>query len=403
MRAALEAKDALGQCRAIAARFLRTQIDRGVAVDACPVCASAIDSAHLCGQFATPAAAHDPEADGWRERERRFNALAMQLQAAASALEARRIEARGEHAAILTQLQRCADATQHPVAQHAPAVRAAWKTVHQCCCEWQGRFKNATPSSAAVASAHGAVVQARQLLGALQAEERGLNEGLVQAQQDFAAFQRLGAALAARASLDAAPWDLALDEVQAASRRRAQRDRWIAVLTRMADARQAEADTVQSALVQDAGMQARFDALVSRIPHPSVQTLRYQGRDVMRAGVASQGKLSEGQTALVNIAATIAVAGKVAGAPNHLPGWLAFDEPTNGLDEAARQQVAEYLGSMTRQDLPLQIFVATFDEEFANRLQRAALNARRRVRRVRLPPFRPGQPCAPQIEDPLAT
>jgi DNA repair exonuclease SbcCD ATPase subunit len=122
----------------------------------------------------------------------------------------------------------------------------------------------------------------------------------------------------------------------------------------------------------------------------------------MRAGVASQDALSEGQTALVNIAATIAVAGKVAGAPGHLPGWLAFDEPTNGLDEAARQQVAEYLGSMTMRDLPLQIFVATFDEEFAIQLQRTALNAGRRVRRVRLPPFRPGQPCGLTIEDPLA-
>ena len=118
-----------------------------------------------------------------------------------------------------------------------------------------------------------------------------------------------------------------------------------------------------------------------------------------RAGAAAHDQLSEGQTALVNIAAAIAVAGQVAGAPGHPPGWIAFDEPTNGLDAEARQQVAEFLGSMTTHDLPCQLFVATFDEDFADRLQRTALTAGRRVRRVRMQPFRPGQPCNPQIED----
>jgi energy-coupling factor transporter ATP-binding protein EcfA2 len=399
MQAALEARDALGQCRAVAARYLRAQRDRGVAVDACPVCANAIDAS----QVLPPGdPAQDQEAHEWRTREQRFKALARNLQTAAEALETTRLQAQQEHAAILTRFRDCADTTRNPVAQHAPSVRAARQALHRRCSDWQIQFGSTTPSSAAVTAAREGVADARQLLDALQAEEHALNGGLAQAQRDFAAFQQLGAALAARASLDAAQWHLALDEVQAASRRQSQRDRWIAVLTRMAAARQAEAETAQATLVQDAGMQARFDALVSRIHHPSVQTLRYQGREVMRAGVASQDALSEGQTALVNIAATIAVAGKVAGAPGHLPGWLAFDEPTNGLDEAARQQVAEYLGSMTMRDLPLQIFVATFDEEFAIQLQRTALNAGRRVRRVRLPPFRPGQPCGLTIEDPLA-
>jgi hypothetical protein len=402
MQAALEAKNALVQCRAVADRYLRAQQDRGIAVEACPVCANAIDAKYVHAQIAPRDSDENQEADEWRDRERRFNALTRQLRTAAEALETSRNQAKAEHAAILRQFQRCADATHHPIAQHAPTVGAARQTIHQRCSGWKNQFGNATPSSAAVTAAREIVIKARQLVEALQAEERALNDGLAQARQDFAAFQHLGAVLAARASLDAAQWDLALDQVQAASRRSAQRDRWIAILNRMADDRQAEADNVQATLVQDAGTQARFDALVSRIPHPSVQTLRYYGRDVMRANVATQDRLSEGQTALVNIAATVAVAGKVAGAPDHPPGWIAFDEPTNGLDEAARKQVAEYLGGMTLQELPCQVFVATFDEEFANELQKAALGAGRKVRRVRMPPFRPGQHCTPQIEDPIA-
>lgn len=399
MRAALEAKDALGQCRAVAARYLRTEADRGVAVDACPVCAHAMDAARVCAQLAAPATAHDPETGGWREKEARFDSLAGQLEVKARALEAARDQASKEHADLRRPIGQCENALRNSISQHARTVTEARVAIFERCRDWMSDFGDAAPSSTAVTAASALVVRARKSVEGLQAEERALNEGLSQAQQEFAAFQALGTALAMRASLDAAPWNLALDELQAARRRQAQRDRWINVLNRMAHDRETEARAAQATLVKDTGMQARFDALVSRIRHPSVQTLQYQGVAVTRAGAEAHGQLSEGQTALVNIAAAIAVAGKVAGAPGHPPGWIAFDEPTNGLDAEARQQVAEYLGSMTTQDLPCQLFVATFDEDFADRLQRAAHTAGRRVRRVRMQPFRPGQPCDPRIED----
>jgi ABC-type molybdenum transport system ATPase subunit/photorepair protein PhrA len=399
MQAALEAKDALGQCRAIASGYLQAQAKRGIAVDACPVCAQPIDASQLDARLSAPAAEGDPESKVWRAARQRFDALAQQVESDAHASAMASAQAAAEHAGIRTPIRACMTALQAPVAQHAASVTAARTTILQRCNDWLANFEKTAPSSAAVTAAGAVVVQARRSLEALQAEERALNDGLVQAQQDFSAFQALGIALAARATLDATPWDLALDEVQAAARRQLQRDRWISVLNRMADAREAQASIAQSTVVNDPGVQARFTALVSRVPHPAVQTLRYQGSAVTRAGAAAHDQLSEGQTALVNIAAAIAVAGKVAGATGHPPGWIAFDEPTNGLDDAARYQVAEYLGGMTTQDLPCQIFVATFDEDFADRLQRAALAAGRRVRRVRMQPFRSGQPCNPQIED----
>jgi energy-coupling factor transporter ATP-binding protein EcfA2 len=401
MQDALEARDALGLCRAVAARYLRTQIDRGLAVEACPVCTNPIDAGHVCRQLTAAAAARDPEAAGWRQGQERFNALAGRIQTSAVAFNSAREQAFQEHARIRLSIERCATTLQNPVAQHAASVTAARLSTYQHCRNWLNEFGNAAPSSAAVNEANELATLARQSCRGLQAAQHALNEGLAQAQHDFLALQALGVVLAARASLDATPWDLALDAVQASSRRQAQRDRWIKVLTRMADSRQAEVNGMQAEIVKDANMQERFHALVKRIPHPSVQTLQYAVDDITRAGVGAKEQLSEGQTALVNIAATVAVAGKVAEAHGHDPAWIAFDEPTNGLDEAARQQVAGYLGSMTVQDLPLQVFVATFDEEFATQLQNAALGAGRRVRRVRLPAFRPGHQCIPKIEDPL--
>lgn len=399
MQAALEAKDALGQCRAIASGYLQAQAKRGITVDACPVCAQPIVASQLDARLSAPAAEGDAESTRWRAAKQRFDALVRRIETDAHAWATASAQAAAEHADRLTPIRACMTALPTPVAQHATSVTATRQAIHQSCSDWLATFENAPPSSAAFTAASAMVAEVRRSLEALQAEERALNDGLVQAQQDFSAFQALGIALAARASLDASPWDLALDEVQAAARRQAQRDRWISVLSRMAAAREAQALIAQSTVVNDPGVQARFAALVSRVPHPAVQTLQYQGSAVTRVGAAAHDQLSEGQTALVNIAAAIAVAGKVAGAIGHPPGWIAFDEPTNGLDAEARQQVAEYLGSMTTHDLPCQLFVATFDEDFADRLQRTALTAGRRVRRVRMQPFRPGQPCIPQIED----
>jgi ABC-type lipoprotein export system ATPase subunit len=399
MQAALEAKDALGQCRSIASGYLQAQSRRGVAVDSCPVCAQPIDPAQVGARLEATTGGNDPEADGWRTAKAGFDALIGQIKTNRSAWSSASSQAAAEHAEIKTPIGNCAAALQALVAQHADSVTAARRAVHQRCTTWLADFGNSAPSSAAVTQAREVVAFARQSQTELQREEQALNDGLVQAQQEFAEFQTLGTALAARALLDEARWDLAIDQVQSVARRTAQRDRWIAVLNRMADVRETKARSAQATVVNDPGVQARFTALVSRIQHPALQSLRYQGSTVVREGTPVQDNLSEGQTALVNIAAAVAVAGKVADSPDHKPGWIAFDEPTNGLDEDARRQVAEFLGGMTVQDLPCQVFVATFDEDFAQRLRNAARAAGRRVGHVPLPPLQAGGNCTLRIED----
>ena len=93
----------------------------------------------------------------------------------------------------------------------------------------------------------------------------------------------------------------------------------------------------------------------------------------------------------------MAVVGKVAGTPSHRPGWIVFDEPTNGLDDEGREQVADYLGGLTTDEVPSQIVVTTFNKDFAERLMTAATQAGRRVQHVDLPDFQLGRPFSPTL------
>jgi energy-coupling factor transporter ATP-binding protein EcfA2 len=103
---------------------------------------------------------------------------------------------------------------------------------------------------------------------------------------------------------------------------------------------------------------------------------------------------------LVNIAAAIAVVGMVAGTPDHRPGWIVFDEPTNGLDSNGCKQVAQYLGSLTVADVSCQIVIATFDTAFAEQLMSCAVSqGNRRVKHVSLPEFQPGHAVSPVVRE----
>ena len=160
------------------------------------------------------------------------------------------------------------------------------------------------------------------------------------------------------------------------------------------------ASTAESTVVTDPGVQERFNRLLDLLKyHTGLQTLKFCGKEVQLNGVAASNTLSEGQTVLVNIAATIAVVGKVAGTAEHRPGWIVFDEPTNGLDEEGRNQVAEYLGGLSITDVPSQIVVATFDTKFAEKLITKATATGRRGKHVELQDFKPGSTVQPKIRE----
>ena len=141
--------------------------------------------------------------------------------------------------------------------------------------------------------------------------------------------------------------------------------------------------------------------MIARLPnHRRLNALQFRG-DKVELGQQNAGDtLSEGQNVLVNVAAAMAVVGKVAGTPDHRPGWIVFDEPTNGLDAESCAQVAQYLGGLTIADVPSQIVVATFDPVFAEQLMNCSVaQAQRRVKHVSLPEFQPGRAVTPVIRE----
>jgi DNA repair exonuclease SbcCD ATPase subunit len=135
-------------------------------------------------------------------------------------------------------------------------------------------------------------------------------------------------------------------------------------------------------VLSDERIRERFTRLLGKFDDvdPWLASLVYDGSEL-------PNHFSEGQTVLVNLAAALTVASAVIGKPGHTPGWVVLDEPTNALDSVAVERMADYLGSLGLDDLPAQMFVATFDEDFANKLVNRARKAGRRVRRISLRRF----------------
>ena len=234
----------------------------------------------------------------------------------------------------------------------------------------------------------------------LLSTETALNANLGADQKEFRDLQVLGVALAARHALDTLSWEAQLDKIDADRRSTTQRDLWLTVLQAMATKRQTQAASAEDQVVNDPGVQDRFNRLLKLLKHHTrLQTLKFCGKEVQLTDGAANNTLSEGQTVLVNIAATIAVVGKVAGTAEHRPGWIVFDEPTNGLDEEGRNQVAEYLGGLSITDVPSQIVVATFDTKFAEKLITKATATGRRGKHVELQDFKPGSTVQPKIRE----
>jgi hypothetical protein len=165
---------------------------------------------------------------------------------------------------------------------------------------------------------------------------------------------------------------------------------WEAAIRELIEERGAQERTARDRILQDPEVRDRFDRLVRQLhSHPLMRDLELNEDNVSADGEPLFGKspgkrnsisrLSEGYQVLVNLAAFIAVAGHVREGQQHKVGWILLDEPTNGLDPDHRAMVADYLGSLDRTIMPRQIFVTTFEPEFAARLARAARrdNARR--------------------------
>ena len=392
---AIAAIDLLRDCRERAARYIRGRIAAGATCDACPVCEQPVDGPHLQGTIEARLSGESPEASGWRATATRLEELRKSLQAREAAYGDAQRAASREHDLMRTAITRSVP-NLRAAAGWAPSAVECAERVRVECERWLERHATG-PSEEAVREAQALHETAKSAIEQLDRESAQLNDGLHQAQQDFQAFQRLGSLLAIQAAIDATEWTVSLDQVDAERRRAEQRELWCKVLRSLAEESQASADAASSTVVDDSGVQERFRRLLARLAtsQQALAGLAFRGSSVTAGGEDRSETLSEGQRVLANIAAVIAVVGKVCGSAAHRPGWIVFDEPTNGLDEASRDAVADYLGGITMQDLPGQIVVTTFDRPFADRLIAEARRNGRRIRHIELPAFVPGRPVQP--------
>ena len=144
-------------------------------------------------------------------------------------------------------------------------------------------------------------------------------------------------------------------------------------------------------LVMTDGVKARFTQMLNKLSHAGhpyhVVNAKFDTGTVTNGTSELSDSLSEGQRVLVNCAARLTVASVVIGNDNHKPGWIVFDEPTNGLDSDAISILAEYLSSFSPQEFGGQIIVSTFDTNFASKLVQQSVASARQVKQLNLRRF----------------
>ena len=233
------------------------------------------------------------------------------------------------------------------------------------------------------------------------------NRSIRQAQGKFPQLPALRMLLERRQALNDLTWAPTWEARAADGAKQAVLDQWIKAVETLIAERSSRLNATQLDVLNNAGVQQRFNRLIGRLPHPLLLKLRLQATQVIQVnapGVATaimhkrkgSSQLSEGYRVLVNLAALIAVSGYVSDEQEHRAGWLVIDEPTNGLDKSNREIVAEYLGSLTQEDMPRQIFITTFDEDFAKSLIKHAKKSRN-VLEIRLEPWKGSPINAPEL------
>jgi hypothetical protein len=395
----LAAKDVLRECRRSGLAYIGNQTALGCPTENCPVCDAHVDSVNLAGSLGMQVAGEDAEGQRLRSELDEIDRARASLESKLSAFNTANVQARQEHDRVLDAIRRIAPRLRSAIGWHPAVVGSADALLNASELWMQGH--SVSPSIEAVGAARALSALAHQQSEELRSMELDLNTNLEADHREFRALQALGVVLSIRHALDALSWEASLDQIDADRRRAVQRDRWIAVLDTMAREREARALSAARHVVDDPGVQERFRRLIERLPnHRRLNALQFRG-DKVELGQQNAGDtLSEGQNVLVNIAAAMAVVGKVAGTPDHRPGWIVFDEPTNGLDAESCAQVAQYLGGLTTADVPSQIVVATFDPVFAEQLMNCSVaQAQRRVKHVSLPEFQPGRAVTPVIRE----
>ena len=179
--------------------------------------------------------------------------------------------------------------------------------------------------------------------------------------------------LLARKRLNETVWGPTWEQDRVNESRRAVVNTWIeAARERREEKTDAEGE-VQNRVLADPGVEERFNRLLEAAPHPFFRDATFVGNGINKNAERVDDKLSEGFLVITNLAAFMAVTGYVCDGAEHQAGWIVLDEPTNGLDPKNRCAVATYLGGLTANEMPRQMFVTTFEDGFRTELINAAV------------------------------
>jgi DNA repair exonuclease SbcCD ATPase subunit len=241
----------------------------------------------------------------------------------------------------------------------------------------------------------------------LHEESERRNAGVRRAEKLHRRLGVLRPILVATRALNAKAWSDRRQERQKNDAKRARINVWIEAVREEIRKRNKQVGKASATILDDKGVRQRFQMLLEATGHPLTTGAQLKPGKVVSKdetaiaqsgrGAAGATKMSEGFTVLLNIAAFLAIAGSVSPNQQHQAGWVLLDEPTNGLDPRNRQRLAEYLGGLTLDLVPKQIFVTTFEDEFAELLVKSAARVGRRVLRVRLDDWTGSSMSAPSL------
>jgi energy-coupling factor transporter ATP-binding protein EcfA2 len=255
-----------------------------------------------------------------------------------------------------------------------------------------------------------------RLLRVIHGEERSLetrsselNRSVAAAEMEFRKLEPIRRALTEAKRVNAMDWQPDWERSEARVREKSALSDWMAVIKPMVESRSERERHVTREVIEDPEVRRRFRQLLDRVHHPLIRSLILEeervtdGRSVVFGknanGRGTTSQLSEGYQVLVNLAAFIAIAGHVRAGQEHKAGWILLDEPTNGLDPDNRRLVARFLGSIDREAMPRQMFITTFEREFADLLIEETRQLRsRRCLLIELAPW-----AGPPIRTPTVT
>jgi ABC-type molybdenum transport system ATPase subunit/photorepair protein PhrA len=382
----INARNLLDSCRTYALQFIAAS---HIELRACPICDSTIDaksvSTQLRSRVSVDAGASiipDPELDA-------LEALttAMQL-IKASRYKANSLAGIAEHtwSANLQTIKKVIKRLGVVPANWHEDVKVVASELKRMCECWTTDFTqwSVTAEVSALMLRDYAITKRDRLLTA----ETHLNNGHEERLKLFNQLQALGALLWIRHELNRTPW-----MVDAEQERKNQILRQCICELEALSNEYAEMADNAIKLVMTADVQTRFIQMLnkmSRVNHPNhVIQATFEAGSVTNGTSDLSNCVSEGQRVLINCAARLTVASVVIGHEDHKPGWIVFDEPTNGLDPEAVSILAEYLGSFSPLEFSGQIIVSTFDKDFASMMVKQSTELTRNVKQINLRRFNP--------------